>query len=110
VSCTFSAAQCYMSWLHLLCVLLGFTSVASGGASASARPCLSPSCGRARIDAIKARKAADQEAEADDGAGSRQARKLSTMRVDPKARQSACCFVAEVDLVKSIGVNAGFIK
>jgi hypothetical protein len=45
---------------------------------------LLPSCNRARIDAIKARKAADQEAEADESVAGRQGRKLSTMRVDPK--------------------------
>ena len=43
------------------------------------------SCNRARIDAIKARKGADQEAEMDESAATKQGRKLSTMRVDPKA-------------------------
>ena len=41
---------------------------------------------RARIDAIKARKAADQEADVDEAFSGKQGRKLSTMRVDPKAR------------------------
>jgi DNA-directed RNA polymerase specialized sigma24 family protein len=41
---------------------------------------------RARIDAIKARKGADPEAEMDESTATKQGRKLSTMRVDPKAR------------------------
>jgi hypothetical protein len=47
----------------------------------------SATCNRARIDAIKARKGADQEAEMDDSVAGKQGRKLSTMRVDPKARK-----------------------
>lgn len=46
----------------------------------------SPCACRARIEAIKARNAGEKEAEADGESGTKQGRKLSTMRVDPKVK------------------------